>query len=243
MCYNKIMVQTETRLEKTDVLALAYHQLKTHVTAVRGYSELLLKKISGPLTERQEWYISDIFNHTIEMFAAIDNFLQAARLEGGELFLRKEKVKPDDAIEEAINSISFLAKARNAEVVFEKPKKKIPSIFADSVVLKQTLINLIYNSCKYHRGRVKIEVEAKKENNSIKFLVKDNGIGVPEDEKDKIFTKFFRGKEAQLIDAKGYGLGLYVSRAMIRALGGEIDFESKLNKGSTFWFTLPIHRG
>lgn len=234
------MVRSKTQLEKTDVLALAYHQLKTHVTAVRGYCELLIKKISGPLTEKQEWYVSDILNHTTEMFAAIDNFIQAARLEGGELFLRKEKVKPDDAIEEAINSISFLANARNAEVVFEKSKKKIPSIFADPVVLKQTLINLIYNSCKYHRGRAKIEVEAQKENNSIKFSVKDNGIGVPEDEKDKVFTKFFRGKEARLIDAKGYGLGLYVSKAMLRALGGEIGFNSQPNKGSTFWFTLPI---
>ncbi|HHE76682.1 MAG TPA: ATP-binding protein, partial [Candidatus Parcubacteria bacterium] len=119
--------------------------------------------------------------------------------------------------------------------------KSLPKVFTDASLLKLVIENLIDNAIHYTRkgGEVSVNIERKNGRNII-FKIKDDGIGISEEEKKYIFKKFFRAENALRKRTRGNGLGLYICKSIIEKLGGKIWFDSKLNKGTTFYFTLPI---
>jgi two-component system sensor histidine kinase VicK len=145
-----------------------------------------------------------------------------------------------DIVEKMINDTQSLAKARNVEIVFSVNKKKIPRITGDPEKLKLVVDNLISNSIKYIAKRGKIDIKLVKKDNTIEFSVRDNGVGIPEEQHDQVFNKFFRSDNVVKYQTEGTGLGLYISKSIIDQSGGKIWFQSIENVGSVFSFSLPI---
>ncbi|MCD6402659.1 HAMP domain-containing histidine kinase, partial [bacterium] len=131
------------------------------------------------------------------------------------------------------------AKASNVKLYF-KYQNKLPKISADPFQIKQVIENLLDNAIRYTKDKGKVEMLLKKKNKKLHFEIKDNGVGIPKEDQKYIFQKFFRSSNVMRHRTQGSGLGLYIAKAIIEKSGGKIGFQSKENKGSTFYFTLPI---
>jgi len=131
------------------------------------------------------------------------------------------------------------AQASNVEIEFQA-KRNLPKIFADPSQIRLVIENLLDNAIRYIKGRGVVEIKIESQEKNIYFEIRDNGVGIPKEEQKYIFQKFFRSENVLKYQTQGSGLGLYISKAIIEKLGGEIGFKSQGGIGSTFWFTLPL---
>ncbi|HED38489.1 MAG TPA: HAMP domain-containing histidine kinase, partial [Ignavibacteria bacterium] len=143
-------------------------------------------------------------------------------------------------VEEVISNVSILAKERNITLEFEKPKEYLDPFVFDANKMPLALQNLIDNAIKYTPpgGNVKVSIE--KKGKYIEIRVKDSGVGIPNDQRKRLFSKFFRARNVLRMQTAGSGLGLFIVKNIITRHGGKIDVKSKEGEGSTFYFTLPI---
>ena len=225
---------------KLDEVAVASHQLSNPLAVIKAYIEALLDKTLGPLTDKQEEYLLDAYENVKAMIQTTNNILNVSRVEENRLEIRHKPFYIEEIIEKSIKEIHPLLEATNSELKFQKSEKLLPQVVSDSVKIKQVIDILISNAIKYHKGKGQIEINLEDCKDNIKFSIKDNGIGIIAQDKPKIFTKFFRGDKILEMAPQGTGLGLFVAKAIVEGSGGKIGFTSKENKGTTFWFTLPI---
>jgi signal transduction histidine kinase len=225
---------------KSNFVSVASHQLRTPLSAIRWETELLMTKQKRGMTEKQLETVKTINSLGCRMTRLVNDLLDVARIDQDRLILRKESVDLVDIVEKMINDTQSLAKARNVEIVFSVNKKKIPRITGDPEKLKLVVDNLISNSIKYIAKRGKIDIKLVKKDNTIEFSVRDNGVGIPEEQHDQVFNKFFRSDNVVKYQTEGTGLGLYISKSIIDQSGGKIWFQSIENVGSVFSFSLPI---
>ena len=143
-------------------------------------------------------------------------------------------------MEEIIKNYKNETERKNIKIQFEKPKNKTLAIKLDAEKIKLTVSNLIDNAIKYTLPGGKIEVFIKSDKEKITFIAKDSGIGIPKDQQKRLFSKFFRGANALRIETDGSGLGLFIAKNIVEAHEGKIWFESEEDKGSTFYFELPL---
>ena len=138
-----------------------------------------------------------------------------------------------------MKGVGIFARASNVEIKIDI-KDNLPEILADPSQLKLVVENLLDNAIRYVKAKGKVEVKLEKQNKSIYFEVKDNGVGIPKEDQKYIFQRFFRSANVMRHQTEGSGLGLYIAKSIVEKSGGKIGFESQENKGSTFWFTIPI---
>jgi len=165
--------------------------------------------------------------------------LIVSRIEQGKLPPKKEWISLKNLIEKLIREIEVFAKASNVKIEFN-PEKNLPQIFTDPSQLKLVIENLLDNAVRYIKGKGKVKIKLEKRGKNLYFEIKDNGVGIPKTDQKYIFQKFFRSGNIMRQQTEGSGLGLYIARSIINKAGGEIGFSSQEDKGSTFWFTLPI---
>lgn len=223
----------------TGVVSIVSHQLKTPLSVIKGYFEVLASGDLGKLNKEQEEYIEDALENTKRMNSLVKDLLDVSRIEEGRLEFKPKSTNLEEIIKKSIKSFFSLAKAKNCTIYF-KASEKIPPIILDSLKIEQVINNLIANAITYNTKEGKIEIFLKKEKNNIIFYCKDTGTGIPDDEKSKIFKKFYRSEKTFSANTAGSGLGLFISKAIIEESGGKIWFESKEGKGTTFYFSLPI---
>jgi len=134
------------------------------------------------------------------------------------------------------------AQRRGIHFEFKKPRKKIPEVKIDSEKISLVFQNLLDNAIHYTKtgGQVKVSIDYLKEKDRIIISVKDTGIGIPDDQQKRVFSRFFRGANAIKTETEGTGLGLFIAKNIVEAHNGKVWFESKENKGSTFHFSLPV---
>ena len=142
--------------------------------------------------------------------------------------------------EETVKNFSFAARKKNIDLILMKEDGGIPELTLDSRKIELVLGNLIDNAINYTPEGGRIGVIMENFGDYVKVSVKDNGIGIPREDAERIFSRFFRAKNAIRVETDGTGLGLYIAQNIIKAHGGDIWFESEKDKGTTFYFTIPF---
>ena len=236
-------ITREVSLErlKKEFIALAAHQLRTPISAAQwGISKILEEKI-GPLNSKQKSYLEEILQTLQRLVKIIDDLLHTTKIEEGKILEKTQKFSLEAIVDYVLSLLGSEIAKKKINLEVNKPFNPLPPIQMDVEKIKLVVQNLLDNAIKYTResGRIVISLE-ERSGKEILFSIKDNGIGIPEKEKERIFTKFFRAENAQKVEPSGSGLGLYVAKNIIEAHGGKIWFESKEGKGTAFYFTLPI---
>jgi len=234
------MVQENSKKVKlSEPVSIVAHQLKTPIAVLRGFMEVLLSQDIGTINEKQEEYLNDALTNVQRISNIVSDILDVSKIEEEKYWLKTEIVDLAKITQEAIDEFLSLARASNSEITFNKPKDPI-FVNADPIKIREVIKNLISNAIKYKfAGKGKVEVGIRRETDAILFTCRDDGIGIPEEDFNRAFAKFYRSEDALEIDPSGTGLGLYINQAIIKLSGGKIWFEKNKNKGMTFYFTLP----
>lgn len=223
---------------KSEFLSLATHQIRSPLTSIKGYASLLLEGDYGELDAKAKEGVKIIFNSTDSLVKIVGDFLNISRIEQGRMVYNKETFDLAALAKETANE--YKPNVDKAKLAL---KLSIPDtvlrVNADRTKTKGIIGNLIDNAIKYTK-QGSIEVVVGEEGGKAKVSVKDTGIGIPPEEKGKLFNKFSRTKDAHLTNVTGTGLGLYVAKQMALAQGGDIEADSPgESRGSTFTFKLP----
>ena len=224
---------------KSEFVSVASHQLRTPLSAIRWETELLMTKQRRGLNEKQRHTVESINSLGCRMTRLVNDLLDVARIDQQRLVMRKETVDMTGIIEKVIKDASLLAGAKNIEITFNA-NKKIPRITGDPERIKLVVENLLNNSMKYTTKRGKIDIKLSRKDNELIFSIRDNGVGIPEEQHDQVFDKFFRSDNVVKYQTEGTGLGLYITKNIIEQSRGKIWFQSIENVGSIFSFSLPI---
>ncbi len=228
------------------------HELRTPLNSIIGFSDVLLDRTFGDLTENQERYIKNIYSSGKHLLELINNVLDIAKIESGKYEMVYETFLIDDVIGEVINIMKSLAENKFIEIIVSMGEG-ISVLTADRVKLKQILYNLLSNAIKFtpEGGSVRLHV-ARQENVNrcftediaglefIKFSVQDTGIGIGSEDRERIFDEFEQASSEFSKKYGGVGLGLALTKKLVELHGGAITVESNLGEGSTFTFLLPV---
>ncbi len=225
---------------KTEFVNIASHQLKAPLTGIRWTTNLLLSSAGADsLKEEQINYIKIIEMENGRMIRLVNDLLNVARIESGKIEIRPQGVNLGDIVEKTIKEITTVAKANNTKIIFNK-ENDLPYVFADPAYLQIVVENLINNAVKYIKNeRGEINITLKKRGKCVEFAIKDNGVGIPLHQQEKIFDKFFRSDNVMKHQTEGTGLGLFIAKAIIDSSRGKIGFNSEEGQGTIFWFTVP----
>ena len=224
---------------KDEFVSIASHQLRTPLTALKGYTGMLLDGDAGPINEKQHEYLTEIKNANNRMIKLITALLNVSRIDLDVFVVEPE---PIDFIKVAKDTLKDLQieTAKKKLLVETNFEKNIPIINADLNIIRMVFQNLLTNAFKYTARGGKINIIIKKDGANIFISVTDTGCGIPENVQSKIFSKMFRADNARVKDPDGSGLGLYIIKSTLEKTGGKIWFKSAENKGSTFYVTTPI---
>ena len=237
--------QANERLREMDHLKSAFvsvvsHELRTPMTSIKGYVENMLQGLTGELTDKQSHYLGRMKLNVERLTRLINDLLDLSRMEMGRLELRRTAVCIRDLSGEVLESCQPLAQDKGITL---KPKfpAQLPPVSADRDKLTQVLTNLIQNAIKFtpEGGHVRVEVRSR-DDGFIQVNVIDTGAGIPSDELDKVFLRFYRGATASST-APGAGLGLTIAKNLVEMHGGRIWVTSTVGAGSCFSFTVPMH--
>ena len=231
----------EKKYKLGEAVSIIAHRLKNPIAIVKGYLEALISEDCGEINQDQKEYLSDAIINLKEMSKTVSDLISVSIIEESKYKLNLKLVSLEDIVFKVLSEFFYWAKASNCKIVFKKAKK-LPQVLTDPDKIKSVVENLISNAIKYNLGSGLIEVSVllRQRGQEILFSCKDNGIGILEKDYKKVFTKFYRSEEALEVDPSGSGLGLYIDKAIVELSGGRIWFESNKNKGTTFYFTLPI---
>ncbi len=224
---------------KSEFINIVSHQLRSPLTNLKWGIEFLTSDEFRMPKEKKEEYYSSLKENTSRMVELIDDLLIVSRIERGSLPVRKEKFSLENMIEDLIERFRLVADASNTKITFQSAEN-LPDVSADPSQIKIVVENLIDNALRYSDQRAHIDIWLEKKNKEILFKIKDTGVGIPKADQKHIFEKFFRAKNISKKDTRGSGLGLFVCKSIIEKAKGKIWLESKLGKGTTFYFTLPM---
>lgn len=240
--FRDITKEKEIDRIKTDFILVASHQLKTPLSGIKWSSELLMgDKIKKPSAEQSK-YINNIYVSNERMIKLVNDLLNVSRIETGiDLTSRKEKVNIFKLVVEVFEDNKPLALTKHINLINVENLNQELFLDIDEDKIRQALDNLISNAIKYSNNNSKVEIICKKQDKNILFSVKDYGIGIPKNQQKRIYEKFFRADNAVSQQTDGNGLGLYIAKTLIEAHGGSMGFESEENKGTTFYFSLPLY--
>lgn len=225
---------------KSEFLSIASHQLRTPVSALKGYLSMMMEGDFGPLPEKITKLIADLFDSASRLARTINVFLNVSRIEAGRLKLERKPTQISDLINGVVTELASSAKNKGLELVYQAAKEPLPLVYADADKLREVILNLTDNAIKYTpTGSIKINAEIK--GDSLEFSSQDTGVGIDPVEAQSLFRKFVRGDGAAQINTGGSGLGLFIAQKIIHEHEGKIWVESLgKGKGSTFKFSVPL---
>lgn len=222
---------------KDEFVATVSHELRTPLTSIVGFVDLLLAGDAGPLPDMARRYLEIVVSNGERLTAIINDLLDVARLEAGQIHLDREPLDLATAAENVAEGFGPQIAAKGQTLRLDLPRD-LPRAWADPERIAQVLANLISNAHKYTPQGGSIGVVLRQEGDNLRLSVSDTGVGLSPDERAHLFTKFYRVDKVRSRQAGGTGLGLSITRALVELHGGTIEVESEAGSGSTFSFTL-----
>lgn len=232
---NKLLTQVEEL--KTNFIGMMSHDLKTPLARISGMLEIVLRD-KTPLSDDQKHALKSIQKSTEDLLNFISSILNFSRIESQGVQLNLKSKDVNSLVEEVLQKTEYLAKEKKIKII--KELEPLFSLKIDPDLIRQAITNLVENAIKYSPNDSRVTVKTEERNNKVLIHVIDQGIGIPEDERSRLFMKFFRSRKAKDSAVKGSGLGLYLSRYFVELHHGRLSAESVENKGSTFTIELPI---
>jgi signal transduction histidine kinase len=223
---------------KDEFISMASHQLRTPLTAVKGYLSMILDGDTGPVKKDQKELVQSAFDGSQRMVYLIADLLNVSRMQTGKFVITNQPSYLPDVIEGEIAQLKEQITNRQIELTYEKPSK-FPTLNLDETKVRQVIMNFLDNALYYTPKGGKVEVKLEATDNDVSYTVTDTGVGVPKEIQHHLFSKFYRADNARKMRPDGTGLGLYMAKKVIIAQGGAIIFKSEEGKGSTFGFSFP----
>jgi len=227
---------------KTEFVSLAAHQLRTPLSAIKWTLRMLLDEDLGKITKAQREFIGKTYQSNERMISLINDLLNVTRIEEGRYLYKPTLTNIENITQFVINSYKEEVEKRKLKFEFKKPKKKLPKAMVDVEKIRLVIQNLLDNAIRYTKPGGTVTVFLKHIKKEIELSVRDTGVGIPKDQQERVFTKFFRGANVMRMETEGSGLGLFITKNIVEAHGGRIWFESEEGKGTTFYFTLPAKK-
>jgi len=238
-----IVFQDITKQHKLDSMRKEFvanvsHELKTPITTIKSYAETLM---DGDITDKElsSQFLSVIDNECDRMARIVKDLLQLSNLDYNKTKWKKESISIKELLKHACMKMNLAAKEKGHHIELNI-EENIPDIVADKDGIEQVILNIISNSIKYTPENGRIDVIAKKQDKNVIITIKDNGIGIPDKDKERIFERFYRVDKARSRELGGTGLGLSIAKQIIEAHNGQIILRSKYKEGTEVDIILPI---
>ncbi len=235
---------------KSDFINFVSHELKTPMTSIQGYTDLLAKGAIGPVNEAQSGFLATIRANVKRMDRLVSDLADISRIEAGRLRLDFASISFQEVVDEVVRSTKGQIDQKEQSLIVEVPDD-LPAVWGDRTRITQVLTNLVSNAYKYtpQQGQIFIRAEQVKNRwdthaeaapDVLHIYVQDTGIGIKPEDQKQIFSKFFRSDDPKARESPGTGLGLNITKNLVELQAGQIWFESEFRKGTAFHFTIPI---
>lgn len=232
---------------KTNLLSNVSHELRTPLVAVMGYTDMILNEKGGPINDLQREYLRIILRNVEKLVSLIENLLDFSRLHSGVEELVFTRFDLLDSLRASMQSIEPMAESRSIELhlcVHDASGNEVETpviVEGDKGKLGQVFNNLLSNAVKFNTNDGSVTVEIELRGDTVHVAVTDTGIGIPEDELDRVFARFYQCDSSSTRKYSGAGIGLAIAQDIVRMHGSRITVTSKVGEGSTFRFALPVH--
>jgi PAS domain S-box-containing protein len=234
-----ITQQKQLDRAKDEFISLVSHQLRTPLTIIRLYGNMLTDGIAGPLGKQQQAYVNKITLASIRLIKLVGDILNISRIELNRIKIDSVPTDANILVKQCIDELAPITRAKDATIHF-KVDPSVGLVPIDATIFCEIAHNLIGNALRYgnpHKG--KVEIIFCKEKRGYLLTVKDNGLGIPKSDQTHIFGRFYRAQNAASVDSEGSGLGLYMVKLFTEAAGGQVWFDSTEGKGTTFNVLFP----
>ena len=239
------LIEAESEIKRAEdsklgFASIASHQLRTPLTAIKGYLSMIVDETYGKLTPRIKEKMRNVIESNERLIRLVNELLSLSKIETGKSKFEPELLNLEDIIDQIIKDVKIVSDKRGLYLNFSKEKTDLPKILVDEWKIRQVLMNIIDNALKYTKDGG-IDIFLKREGNDAKIEICDTGSGIEENELDKIFNIFLRGRAGNQLSNEGSGLGLYIAQKLIEMHQGKIWAESEgKDKGSCFHILIPI---
>lgn len=229
---------------KSEFVSIASHQLRTPLTAIKGYLSMLMESAYGKLSKKQEKIAANVYQSNERLIHLVNDLLSLSRIESGKIEVQKESINIEKLTQEVVNELSIKAKEKNIDLNIKTLEENLPLFFLDTEKTRNILLNILDNAIRYtEKGSVSVEIMPVYENEilvAVQIQIQDTGEGMEQEEIEGLFESFRRGKAGQQIWTEGAGLGLYIAKRFLELQSGTISATSQgKGKGSTFIIELP----
>lgn len=225
---------------KSEFVSVMAHELRVPMTSIKGYSEMI--GMVGELNEQQENFLRIVKSNIERMSLLVSDLSDLARIEAGRLNIELEKdIKVSAIIQDVITSLESEREKHEHTLELNLPDD-LPTAHADAKRVMQVITNLLSNAYKYTPNGGAVTIRCKELGVFLRVDVSDNGVGMTEEELNQLYTKFWRAEDAHVREQPGTGLGLAIAKNLVELQGGEMQVESEKDKGTTFWFTVPVSK-
>lgn len=244
--FRDITHEVEVDRLKSEFVATVSHELRTPMTSIRGYTDVLLMGAAGALNENQAHFLNIIKSNTERLNILVNDLLDISRIESGQVTLSPQALDLRELAEDVIEDVLRRSQEENKPMALSlNAPKKLPLVYGDLERVRQVLSNLIFNAYHYtpENGTITVHLHTLDGENQVQVDVEDNGVGIPREDQERIFERFYRGEHPLVLATPGTGLGLSIVKQIVEMHKGRIWMKSSgiPGEGSVFSFTLPLY--